>query len=88
MKYGNHSTSPLCSAFQMPPRTLSEEDASRCARYLCPALYTIEAENLIENARRIGDVLKNRFDKLMKDYQVIGDVRGKGLSIGVELLGV
>jgi 4-aminobutyrate aminotransferase len=53
------------------------------------ALKTIELlENgLIENAARLGDIALARLADLKEHYDFIGDVRGKGLMIGVELVG-
>lgn len=46
----------------------------------------IEEENLIENANVVGDYLKSAFEKLMEKYTCIGDVRGVGLLIGVDIV--
>ncbi len=46
----------------------------------------VRDENLTENAKAMGDYLKTRFNELKKDYPVIGDVRGKGLIMGLELI--
>jgi 4-aminobutyrate aminotransferase len=43
-------------------------------------------EELIENAARVGDFLLGRLDKLKQKHALIGDVRGKGLMIGIELV--
>ncbi len=51
-------------------------------------LEVIEREGLMENALRIGDALKQRLKELSARYPVIGDVRGAGFYIGVELVGV
>uniref|UniRef100_A0A7C4X9W1 Acetyl ornithine aminotransferase family protein n=1 Tax=candidate division WOR-3 bacterium TaxID=2052148 RepID=A0A7C4X9W1_UNCW3 len=52
------------------------------------ALKTIELlENgLIENASRLGEIALKRLNELKEHYEFIGDVRGKGLMIGVELV--
>lgn len=47
---------------------------------------TIEKEKLIENAEKVGGILKQKIAELQKKHSVIGDVRGKGLLIGVELI--
>ncbi len=44
----------------------------------------MDEENLVENAKNIGDYLKQSLNGLKKDYPVIFDVRGLGLLIGVE----
>ncbi len=46
----------------------------------------IEEENLIENAKVMGEYLINGLKELMKKYEIIGDVRGRGLLVGIELV--
>ena len=46
----------------------------------------IESENILENARVQGEYLKKGLKDLMKKHIIIGDVRGIGLLIGVELV--
>ena len=43
-------------------------------------------EKLEDNALRIGEIMKARLLKMMEGCRYIGDVRGKGLVIGVELV--
>ncbi len=52
------------------------------------SLATIELleESLIANAAKVGDYLIQGLRELMNKHQVIGDVRGKGLMIGIELV--
>jgi len=49
-------------------------------------LDVIEAAGLQENARRIGDVLKQGFLELADRHTIIGDLRGMGLMLGIELV--
>ncbi len=49
-------------------------------------LSTIEEENLIERAARMGAYLRRRLDELQQKYETIGDIRGEGLLLGVELV--
>ncbi len=49
-------------------------------------LEELEEQNLIENAARMGAVLKTRLEALMARYPFIGDVRGKGLLLAFELV--
>ena len=49
-------------------------------------LRTIEEENLITNAKLIGDNLQESFRQLANKHDLIGNVRGRGLAIGVELV--
>jgi len=52
------------------------------------ALTTIELlqEGLIENAGRMGEYLLSKLKGLQKRFRLIGDVRGKGLMIGIEIV--
>jgi len=49
-------------------------------------LEVIEMENLQQNALKIGDYIKTGLNKLKEKYPVIGDVRGKGLMLGIEMV--
>ncbi|XP_076020917.1 5-phosphohydroxy-L-lysine phospho-lyase [Genypterus blacodes] len=49
-------------------------------------LDVIEKEDLQGNARRVGAHLIDLFTELQKKHQVIGDVRGVGLFVGLELV--
>ena len=46
----------------------------------------IEEENLLGNVRAMGDHLMARLLELKDKYAVVGDVRGKGLFVGLELV--
>jgi 4-aminobutyrate aminotransferase len=43
-------------------------------------------KKLGENAKKIGDYMLKRLEELKEKYDIIGDVRGKGLMIGIELV--
>ena len=45
----------------------------------------IEKHNLQKNALLTGDYLKNKLMTLAEKYSIIGEVRGKGLFLGIEL---
>ncbi len=49
-------------------------------------LDVIENENLQKNAHQAGNRLLTGLKGLMEDYALIGDVRGLGLYVGVELV--
>jgi len=46
----------------------------------------VEEEGLMENARQMGNKLRLGLDVLQQKHSLIGDVRGFGLFIGVELV--
>lgn len=53
------------------------------------ALATIDVireENLLEHTLQLGEYVKDRFNQMKEKYELIGDVRGVGLSIGVDLV--
>ena len=52
------------------------------------ALATIKLlkEGLVRNAEVVGEHLMGRLKELQQKHQLIGDVRGKGLMVGVELV--
>jgi 4-aminobutyrate aminotransferase-like enzyme len=47
----------------------------------------VEEENLVENARLMGNRLREGLNALKDKYPIIGDVRGMGLMQGMELVG-
>ena len=49
-------------------------------------LEVIEDENLQDHALKTGEAFRNMLQELQQRYPVIGDVRGYGLFIGVELI--
>jgi taurine-pyruvate aminotransferase len=49
-------------------------------------LKIIKREKLIENINVVGDYLKNKLLELQDKHEMIGEVRGKGLFCGIELV--
>ncbi len=49
-------------------------------------LDVIEDENLRQNALTTGNYLQQQLTQLQHEFHIIGDVRGRGLFIGVELV--
>jgi 4-aminobutyrate aminotransferase len=43
-------------------------------------------EGLAENAARVGAYLKEKLERLQERYEPIGDVRGRGLMIGIDFV--
>jgi 4-aminobutyrate aminotransferase len=46
----------------------------------------LKSEKLADNAAKIGNYMLNRFQEMAEKHELIGDVRGKGLMIGIELV--
>ncbi|HGJ66446.1 TPA: aspartate aminotransferase family protein [bacterium] len=50
------------------------------------AIDIIEKENLVENSAKVGEHMLNRFKEMQKKCEFIGDVRGQGLVLGLEIV--
>ena len=46
----------------------------------------LQKDNLVENSRKVGLTMLKRLEEMKDRCSLIGDVRGKGLMIGVELV--
>ena len=55
---------------------------------IAAALTTIELleESLVQNAARMGAYMLDRISAWPGKYEIVGDVRGRGLMIGIELI--
>ena len=49
-------------------------------------LQTVKREELQKNALKVGEFLKTALKELAKEFPIIGDVRGQGLFLGIELV--
>lgn len=56
------------------------------ARAALATLEVIEREGLVENAARIGEHALARMKEMKKRHRLVGDVRGRGLLLGMELV--
>jgi 4-aminobutyrate aminotransferase-like enzyme len=57
---------------------------------LCAAglanLEIIDRDNLVENARVVGDYMKEKLLAMQERYEIVGEARGLGLCLGLELV--
>ncbi|EDL82994.1 alanine-glyoxylate aminotransferase 2, isoform CRA_b [Rattus norvegicus] len=49
-------------------------------------LEVIEEENLQRNSQEVGTYMLLKFAKLRDEFDIVGDVRGKGLMVGIEMV--
>ncbi|MFJ1790147.1 aspartate aminotransferase family protein [Kitasatospora griseola] len=47
-------------------------------------LHVMRQEKVVENAARIGELLRSRLAALVDRYELLAEVRGRGLMIGIE----
>ena len=50
------------------------------------ALKVIQEENLLERCRKTGEYITSMLTNMQEKYPIIGDIRGPGLAIGIELV--
>lgn len=62
-----------------------EKNPVLCAAGLA-TIETIQREGLVENAQKVGAHALDRLRELMDRHSIIGDVRGVGLLLGIELV--
>ncbi len=73
--------------FANPSGSSSSYGGNPLAAAACEAtLRILEAEGLVENSRRVGARMLERLKGMAERFPFIGDVRGRGLMIGVELV--
>lgn len=46
----------------------------------------LKSEHILQNVRRLGDKAKKRLLEMKEKYEIVGDVRGMGLFIGIEIV--
>jgi 4-aminobutyrate aminotransferase/(S)-3-amino-2-methylpropionate transaminase len=49
-------------------------------------LEIVEQDKLLDKATKLGKIAKARLEDMYRKYQIIGDIRSLGLSIGIELV--
>ena len=57
-----------------------------CIAAALATLDVIEKEGLLRNSQEVGDHMMKRMAEWPKKHKIVGDVRGRGLMIGVEIV--
>jgi 4-aminobutyrate aminotransferase len=73
------SLPPLGHAFTMAGNPVASAAA-------LAVIEEIEEKNLLERAETLGERAKRRLERMKKRHELIGDVRGLGLMLGVDLV--
>lgn len=76
----------LMEKWEAPAHLFTAAGNPVCCAAAVATISVIREENLLETATVLGAHIKKRFLQMQKKYEIIGDVRGIGLSIGVDLV--
>jgi len=57
-----------------------------CCEAALATIEILEEEQLIQETERKGEIAKNRMNEWASRFDCVGDVRGKGLSIGIDIV--
>lgn len=86
---------PIAAAIARPGLDVSDDKAIGhytheknpiTARAALTTIEIIEEDGLVENARAVGDYALERLKDLKDRHPIVGDVRGLGLILGIELV--
>ena len=56
-----------------------------CAAALA-SIEVIEEEDILQNVQTVGSFFQKRMQKMKEQHPIIGDVKGKGFLLGIELV--
>lgn len=56
-----------------------------CAAALA-SIEVIEEEDIMENVQKVGHFFMKRMNEMKKEHPIVGDVKGKGFLLGIELV--
>lgn len=76
----------LMDAWEAPAHLFTNSGNAVCCAAALANIQVIQEENLTGRASHLGEMAMSRFREMMERYELIGDVRGKGLMIGVDLV--
>ncbi|MFH0861289.1 MAG: aspartate aminotransferase family protein [Candidatus Altiarchaeota archaeon] len=85
------ATSDVFSRFTGDPELKLLHGTTASGHPVCSAvglknIQIIEDEGLVENSKTVGSYMFKRLNELKEQHGIIGDVRGKGSMIGLELV--
>ena len=81
------TTSEIAAAFENGMEFFSSFGGNPVSCVIAQSvLKAIQNENMQENAFVVGNFLIEKLNELKKRYAIIGDVRGHGLFLGIELV--
>jgi 4-aminobutyrate aminotransferase len=76
----------LMDAWELPAHLFTNGGNAVCCAAALANIEVIQEEKLVERSATLGEQITARFREMQARYELIGDVRGKGLMIGVDLV--
>lgn len=76
----------IMNSLSSPAHVFTMSGNSTVCRASLKTIEILERENMNEQVLKKGEYLKNKLKQLMDKYDIIGEVRGLGLSIGIDLV--
>jgi len=72
----------------LPPGSMGSTNGGNplSCRAALAAIEIIQREHLVENSARQGEVMLRAFQEIQQKYEQLGDVRGQGLVLGLEII--
>lgn len=80
------SRSELMERWSAPAHLFTTEANPVACAAAIATLEVMERERLHERAERVGGYVMKRLKELMESFELIGEVRGRGLLIGIDLV--
>lgn len=76
----------IMESLEAPAHLFTMSGNSAVCRAALKTIEIFEREDMNKQVVEKGQYLKNKLEKLMEKYDIIGEVRGLGLSLGVDLV--
>lgn len=76
----------IMDAVGPPAHTFTTMANPICCKAALATINVIKEEKLLEHSKNLGEYTKECFNKMKDKYSLIGDVRGIGMNIGVDLV--
>jgi len=76
----------LMDDWEAPAHLFTAAGSPVCCAASYETIQVLRDENILEHTLEMGKYVKERFLRMQEKYEIIGDVRGLGLSIGIDLV--
>lgn len=78
--------SEIMDALQPPAHLFTMSGNALSCTAAIETINVIRDEDLLNKANELGQIARDRFTDMQNKYEIIGEVRGLGLSVGVDLV--